>query len=271
MNRWLKLIRVGNCIMSVFGVLAGMFIAVGLHFLDYPAKMVTAMLVGFFIPAASNSLNDFLDRENDKINHPERPIPSGLIMPKHALQLSIFLFVLGNALSLTLPLYAFLIVLSASLLMIVYESKLKKKWLIGNMVVSIATGEILLFGSSVFNKFQAVGILFILIFFISLGREIIKSIEDLKGDTDRVTLPAKIGTKNAGIIACIAIIIGIMLSPLPYYLYPIMNFNYIIIVIAANIIFIISCITISSNPHRAQKLIKAGMLVALIAFIVGKI
>ena len=103
-------------------------------------------------------------------------------------------------------------------------------------------------------------------------------IEDIKGDTTRNTLPKQIGIKNAGIIGSIALIIAILLSPLPYFpdIVPLLQFDqfsvyYLYIVMAADVIFIVAIFSTFKNPKLASGTLKLGMICALIAFIIGGI
>ncbi|HKT21535.1 MAG TPA: UbiA family prenyltransferase, partial [Nitrososphaerales archaeon] len=83
----LKLIRPVNCAMIGFAVLVGAFVskppAVNL------VQLTLGFLTGFFICAYSMVANDAYDIEVDKVNRPERPIPSGKVSPGEASRLSI--------------------------------------------------------------------------------------------------------------------------------------------------------------------------------------
>ncbi|PKM92058.1 MAG: digeranylgeranylglyceryl phosphate synthase, partial [Euryarchaeota archaeon HGW-Euryarchaeota-1] len=45
----------------------------------YLSIMLIAAAAIFLFSSAGNVLNDYFDREIDKINHPERPIPSNRV------------------------------------------------------------------------------------------------------------------------------------------------------------------------------------------------
>ncbi|MBU4256523.1 MAG: geranylgeranylglycerol-phosphate geranylgeranyltransferase, partial [Candidatus Thermoplasmatota archaeon] len=88
-------------------------------------------------------------------------------------------------------------------------------------------------------------------------------------DTDRVTLPMKIGVKNAGLVVSGAIILSVIISPIPYFLREFGSI-YLGIIGLADAIFIYSIILLD-KPGIASKIIKTGMAVSLIGFIVGGI
>jgi geranylgeranylglycerol-phosphate geranylgeranyltransferase len=104
----------------------------------------------------------------------------------------------------------------------------------------------------------------------TIGREIVKDIEDVEADFDRNTLPKRIGKRNAGIMGSIAFLAAVSLSPVPY-LTNIFGAGYLLVVLAADAIFIYCSIVHFRNPTRGQKFAKYGMLVALVAFLIGGI
>jgi len=284
MNPYLEIIRPLNCIMAGIGALAGCII-VGIPMSNYLVlfKIGLAFAVVFLVTAAGNTLNDYYDVDADRINHPTRPIPSGRLKQKKAMNFAVGLFISGMIISCFLNTGSFLIAVVAVLLLVAYEKKLKNKGFIGNVVVSILVAFVFIFGGGSLSRnvtgittmkifFDEMKIIFVLAgmaFLANLGREIIKDIEDIEGDTDRVTLPMKIGIKNAGLIVSGAIILSVIISPIPYLL---REFGgvYLCIIGLADAIFIYSIILLD-RPGSVSKIIKIGMTVALIGFVVGGI
>ena len=88
MNRYIQLFRIGNCIMGVVGLLIGVLIATGMSIFNYSPQIVIASLLVFTFIIGGNSLNDYMDREIDKVGHPEVPIPSGKLTPRTVLAVS---------------------------------------------------------------------------------------------------------------------------------------------------------------------------------------
>lgn len=270
MKSLFKLIRPLNCILASASVL---IVAIVLFGLDIGVtgrafKIIIGMGVVFFFTAAGNTLNDFFDREIDKINHPERPIPSGDIDPQNALILAAMMFIVSGLLSLLLPLpYVQMIVFLSMALMVSYEIKLKNLGLSGNFVISWLTGSLFVFSGAIFNSWRLPLVLGILAFLTNFGREIAKDIEDIKGDINRRTFPKRVGVKNAKFVIALLVIGAVVLSPYPY-VKDLFQEGYLLIVIIADIIFIYS-IYLLSDVKRAQKVLKIGMMVALIAFLAG--
>jgi geranylgeranylglycerol-phosphate geranylgeranyltransferase len=113
-------------------------------------------------------------------------------------------------------------------------------------------------------------IIALLAFLAILGREIVKDIEDMEGDFDRLTLPKRIGARNAGIAASASFLIAVALSPLPY-IDGTFGIWYLGGVLFADATFIYCAIVHFRNPTKGQKMAKYGMLLALMAFLIGGI
>lgn len=275
MNKYAQLFRLGNCVMGIVGLILGSWIASGTSIGTELLPIALAAGVVFTFIAAGNSLNDYMDREVDKTAHPERPIPSGRMEASVARNLSAALFSVSFALS--LPLYLFfndwisvLIVISAIVIMIAYELRLKKEGFSGNLSIAWLTGALFLLGGAVVGHVDRTVAVGAMAFLATLGREIVKDIQDMGGDYDRRTLPQRIGAKRAGYVASIALVTAVLLSFEPVIL-RIFGIGYLITVLLADAIFIYCSIVHFQNPKRGQSLAKYGMLVALIAFLLGPV
>lgn len=271
--QFLKLCRPTTSGLAAFAVLCAMFIEVNLKIINLIPLTILAIVSIFCFVSGGNAINDYFDREIDKINHPERPIPSGKVKSRQALIFAIFLFAISIILSGFINFYASIIVLIAFLFQIFYEIKLKKYYITKNFTIAILTAILFIFGGIViYNeiKISPSFILGIIVFFAIFGREIIKDIEDFKGDSTRFTIPKKIGIKKAAYLSTILILFSIALSPLPYF---ILNFNilYLILVSITDIIFIHALTIQIKNPKQSRKNIKIGMFIALIGFLFGSL
>jgi geranylgeranylglycerol-phosphate geranylgeranyltransferase len=264
------LFRLGNCLMGILALLLSVLIAAGTSISDYWADIVPAAVVIFFFVAAGNSLNDYMDQEVDKVAHPERPIPSGKIKPNTVRTISIYCFSIALVASFFLRIEATLIVLAATALMLTYEMSTKKKGFSGNLTIGLLTGMLFIFGGAVVGKIDKTIIIGLMAGLATLGREIVKDIEDMEADFDRNTLPKRIGKRNAGLAGSIAFVAAVALSPVPY-LTSMFGTGYLLVVLAADAIFIYCSIVHFRNPTRGQQLAKYGMLVALVAFLIGGI
>ena len=224
------------------------------------------MLVG-----GGNALNDYNDRESDKENHPNRPIPAGLVSAEDTLLYSqillaggllVVLFGLANKLP-------FIIALIGTITLISYENRLKALGMSGNIAVGFMSGAVFLFAGMVVNDPGPTLWMFGLAFFATISREIIKDIQDLEGDKDRFTLPARIGISNSLIVAGAILITAVALSYTAAPQFGGMALNaYLIGISAANIMMLIGFQNArNENYFSGQKSIKQGMGIAMLAFI----
>jgi geranylgeranylglycerol-phosphate geranylgeranyltransferase len=269
---FLGLFRLGNCAMGALGALLAAIVCVGIDGLeDFAIEVILSMAVVVLFTAGGNSLNDYFDGETDKVAHPLRPIPSGRVKPSSALALSIVLFSSAQLLSFLVNLWSVIIVATSVLVMIGYERLLKAEGIAGNLAISWLTGALFLFGGAAVESLELAWILAALAFLATLGREIVKDIQDIEGDRgSRLTLPMRIGSKRAGVIGSGAFLAAVALSPVPYVL-ELLGWEYLPVVAAADAIFIYCALIHFKNPEKGQKVAKLAMFVALLAFLVGGI
>jgi 4-hydroxybenzoate polyprenyltransferase len=135
------------------------------------------------IAAAGYVINDYFDVKIDLINKPERVIIGRYLKRRVAMTTHQVFNVLGCAIGLYVSKWVFLIsVLSVTLLWI-YASFFKKKPFIGNLIVSLLTSLSLIILAVYYpQNRELVGIYAFFAFGITLIREIIKDMEDVRGD-----------------------------------------------------------------------------------------
>jgi len=293
----IKLMRPVNSAMAALAVFIGGFIVVGLnqaYFFGF-APLYMAMLVAFLITGAGNAINDIMDTDSDKINRPKRPIPSGRVSKKRALAFSMALFSAGIILSGFLNWVCFFIAVFNSALLVGYSAVLQNKVLLGNIAVSYLVGSTFLFGGAAAMNLKLPLMLMLLASLANLSREIVKDLEDIEGDRlgflKKIALNAKsavasrfgIGSdgkvhmmhrKQAFINTAIAsLTCAIVVSPVPFLL-GILGWLYILLVIPTDIVFVVSIYMMAMADKKrhyswTSRLIKAGMLFGLLAFVAG--
>jgi geranylgeranylglycerol-phosphate geranylgeranyltransferase len=271
MNPYLALTRPGNVVLTAVAVVAGSFIAAGDNILDFQVEIAIASLAAMMLVGGGNALNDYNDRESDKENHPNRPIPAGLISADETLVYSrvllsagllIVLFGLANKLP-------FIIALIGTITLISYENKLKALGLSGNIAVGFMSGAVFLYAGMVVNDPGPTLWMFGLAFLATVAREIVKDIQDLEGDTDRFTLPARIGIAKSLFVTGFLLVVAWSLSFTAITQFSGMASNaYAIGVSIANVIMLIGFQNARNGDYfSGQKKIKQGMGVAMLAFI----
>ena len=271
MNPYLALTRPDNMILTAIAVIAGSFIAAGPEIMDFQIEVAICCVCSMMLVGGGNALNDYNDRETDKENHPERPIPSGSISADTASVcaqallgsgLLILLFALENKMP-------FVIALIGIILLIAYENGLKAAGISGNITVGLMSGAIFLFAGMAVNDPGPTLWMFGLAVLATITREIIKDIQDLKGDRGRRTLPANIGIENSMRVAILFLLIAIGLSYTAMNQFDGMASNaYLGGITLANGTMLFGIYNAKQeNYFGGQKNIKQGMGIAMLAFI----
>ena len=260
--------RPGNAVVGGVAALVGGYLGGTLGFAAGVAAAATMLGTG-----AGNSVNDYYDAEIDALNNPERPIPSGRLSRRGAALLATAFFVAALVLTVAfLPPLAIGIGIVNLVLLVGYSSHLKRMPLVGNVVVAYLTGSAFLFGGAAVEGVEFTLVLFALAALTNLGREIVKDVEDVEGDAAEGarTLPVVWGERRALAVASAAVVLGVVLSPLPYFVFEEFDIAYIVAVAAADLVFLEGTRRSWKTPSKGQKLLKAAMVVALVAFVVGR-
>ena len=209
----LALIRWENAILSACGVCIGAWWARG-------SVLATTTLLAAGAAAAltavANAENDYQDLDIDRIAHPERPLPSGALLPAHARVTVIVAAIL--ALGCSVLVGAWLAVATGAIIvvMLAYSRGLKSRGLAGNVTVGILASLPFLYGAwSTGRPLAALPLVGVAIP-LHVAREIAKDLEDVEGDAaTRRTLPIAHGTHAARMALIIALgVFVIMLWPL---------------------------------------------------------
>jgi len=135
------------------------------------------------IAAAGYVINDYFDVKIDLINKPDRVIIGRYLKRRVAMTTHQVFNVLGCVIGLYVSKWVFLVsVLSVTLLWL-YASFFKKRPFVGNVIVSLLTALSLIILAVYFPQNRELVSLYALFAFgISLIREIIKDMEDVRGD-----------------------------------------------------------------------------------------
>lgn len=275
-----ELVRPLNCVFTGIAVIIGALVsAAGVEVLW--SAPVLAFAVAALVAAGGNAINDYFDRETDRINRPERPIPSGGITAETALRMAQALFVVGVALAIFINFYCFLLGALNSVVLALYSWRLKRMGLPGNLTIGYLVGSTFLFGglSTVTQVVPRIsGELIVLVLMAALstvGRELIKAIQDMRGDREigLRTFPLLHGKGKAAALAIAFICVAVTISPLPY-LMGIFGWYYLVPVIASIAAFVAAAAMIGASQDigsatRSSFACKVGMGLGLLAFLVG--
>jgi geranylgeranylglycerol-phosphate geranylgeranyltransferase len=259
--------------MMGFAVIVGELIASQI----VPARVAfNGFMAGFFLLAASMVLNDYFDREIDAINQPKRPIPIGAVKTSEAISFAIILACVGMLFAAYTGVWTLIIAIASVILTITYNTKIKKLGLLGNAIVSTNVAIPFIYGGFAIGSLTwSLGIFALLAFLSNMGREVVKGIVDVSGDTAKgvKSVAATKGDAHAARLGGSLFLAAVALSGLPIVL-RLVSYYYIPLVAISDIGFILtaySIITNSSprNAERNKRFVLAWMTFGLLAFIMG--
>jgi geranylgeranylglycerol-phosphate geranylgeranyltransferase len=270
---FVELTRPVNSIVAGVLTFIGSFVAVKLTadpglLLPVAAAMIATVLA----TGAGNAINDYFDRDIDRINNPERPIPRGAVTPRGALWFSVTLFLTAVALALALlPLLAIAIAVVNLLALVTYTELFKGLPGVGNALVAYLGGSTFLFGGAAVGNVEPTVVLFLLAALSTLAREIIKDVEDVSGDREEGlnTLPIAIGERRSLLLAVGLLAVAALASPVPY-LTGVFGVAYLGVVVPADLMMLYAGYEGLSDPTAGQSHLKYGMFLAAAAFVVGR-
>jgi len=273
----LRLVRIGNVLVSFAGTLVGALAAAGRGVGVPLSSWWVFLLAGAsaaLVTAGGNVLNDLRDRDSDRRNHPDRPLVTGAVSPGAAGKLCTALLAMSVVAIAPVGLEApwlWVILPGALAALLAYELRFKARGLSGNLLVAALTAALFLYGGAAANAPWTLLPFVGMAFGATLSREVIKDMEDAEGDLDRRTLPRTHGLAVASTTARLAVAVAIGLSPVPLLslLAPASaaGIMYLGLVLAADGLFVVSVATLPARLHRAQSISKGAMTVALLAFL----
>jgi geranylgeranylglycerol-phosphate geranylgeranyltransferase len=274
---WLRLVRVGNVLTALAGTIVGGLAARGAGLpltVGFWSVVLLAAVSTACVTAGGNVVNDVLDRVSDRTNHPDRPLVTGAVSPGAARAGAAVLLIVGGLAILPVVLRAPLLMpifAVAVAALLGYEFWFKSEGFAGNLLVAFLTAAVFLYGGAAVNNVLVLVPFAVMAFGATLSREVIKDMEDARGDVDRRTLPRVRGMRVASGTARVAVAVAIVLSPVPLltFLSPwtVAGIIYLASVAAADAVFVASVVSLPERLHREQTLSKVGMTVALLAFL----
>ncbi len=226
----LKLTRFGNLVIIGFAQYFTAGILIGTQTIS-DFRLLLLSISTTLIAAAGYIINDYYDVKIDYINKPERVIIGKSIARRYAILFHIMLSTCGILIGLYLSWRMAAINVLSVFLLWLYSNYLKRLPFIGNLVVAVLTGASIYVVDVLYRTGSTLVIIYALFaFFITLVREIIKDMEDLKGDNNFgcKTLPILWGIRRTKVIIYVILfafsIMVVMLNqryaalPFEYYL-----------------------------------------------------
>jgi 4-hydroxybenzoate polyprenyltransferase len=231
----LKLTRFGNLIIIglaqyfTAGFLVGTHTIAGLSLFLLSISTISIAAAGYII-------NDYYDIKIDYINKPERVVIGKRITRRYAILFHVLLSCFGVLIGLYLSWKIAAVNMLSVFLLWLYSNSLKRLPFIGNLTVALLTGLSIM----IVGFFYGTGNPLIVVyagfaFFMTLVREIVKDMEDLKGDDTFGcrTLPIVWGIRKTKILIYVilavfsisVIILNHFYAALPFHYYLIFLFT----------------------------------------------
>lgn len=273
----LDIIRPVNCAMIGFAVIVGAFVSRPTSVLA--VQLALGFLTGFFVCAYSMAVNDVYDVEVDKVNRPERPIPSGRVSVKEGSRLAFVVLAVGMACAvLSLNPLAIAIATAYAFLSWLYNGRAKKTGLAGNLIVASSLAIPFIYGGAIGGG-SITGSLLLLMaltaFFSGVGREVVKAMADVEGDAKRDvnSLARSRGLAFASRVGALFFLLAVLTSWVPLVT-GLANEVYSFGVVVPDAIFLYLAVAIvarhePASAYTVKKIALAGMTVGLLVFIGG--
>lgn len=264
---FLELLRVWNGAVAALGALLGASLAAGRIEITIPVAL--AALGALLVNGGGNGLNDYFDLSVDRVNRPDRPIPSGRLSPVGALRFSLGASGVGVALAfVAAPAAGAMAALNGAFLGF-YARYSKRMLITGNLLVSALVASVFPYGALVTNPGSLGAVLPITLcaFLAGLSLEVVKDIEDVKGDAANgaKTLPLYAGAGVSRIVAVASMAAAVALSAGPYWVGD-LNPLYWAFAGPADALFVAAVLI---PPSTGRKAISLGMGLVLAGLLAG--
>ena len=271
----LELFRPELSFSSAICVIVGEMIA--LKGFPPPYELVFGFLCGFFMAGSALVLNDYFDYEVDKVNMPERALPSGLVTKSEVIALTVIASLLGLGSAYALDGLALAVAIPFWLVGFLYNWKFKQHGLLGNLMVASSVGVTFIIGGiAVGDPWNKLVWSFALIaFLIDFGEEIAGDAMDMDGDKLRgsKSIAIVLGKQFALRVSASVFFLVVLLGFVPILL-GWLDVRYFIIVAVAGLVVAYFAIKLvkSETPEEGRRIMRniyLSPLFGLLAFIVG--
>lgn len=268
-----RLVRPFNFVLFLAGVgVGGLLAAEGTALREGEGlRLLVAAASAALLGGAANALNDVFDLEIDRVNRPERPLSSGRVSVGAAKGVWAAGTLAGVVAGALLSALHGVLAVAATVLLFVYNARLKRVPLAGNVLVGVVVALALVYGAAAVGAPEAAFVGAAFAFLTTLAREVVKDVEDLAGDAaaGARTLPIAFGKAVAERSAAAVVALTIALTPVPF-LWLGYSSVYLLVVLAADVLMlrVLWLLQAGEAPgaiHRAGSLLKWAMVTGMLA------
>jgi geranylgeranylglycerol-phosphate geranylgeranyltransferase len=271
----ISLTRLINVIITFCSVIVAVLLCI--PNLVISGNYLLAALAASSTVAAGNVINDVFDINEDSVNKPEKPLPSGKVSRTEAVYFYFILLLIAVVAAFSINWKVLSIVLLSNILLLSYSIVIKNIPLLGNLVISFLTGFVFIYGGIIAGNIRAAVIPAGFAFILNLSREVIKTIEDIPGDkkTGIITFPQKYGVIFSRKLISAFLILLLLLTFVPF-INGIYGLEYIIIIsVIVNPLLLYVIISLletdqSLNLNKLSFILKLNMIFGLAAIYFGR-
>ena len=240
-------------------------------------ELTFGFLCGFFMAGSALVLNDYFDFEVDKINMPERALPSGMVTKSEVIALTVLASFLGLGSAYALDEFALAVAIPFWFVGFLYNWKFKQNGLFGNLMVASSVGVTFIIGGiAVGDPWNELVWFFALIaFLIDFGEEIAGDAMDMEGDRLRgsKSLAILLGKQAALRISASIFFLVVLLGFVPIIFGWLENRFLGMVTITGVVVAFFAVKLVKSQTseegRKMMRMIYLGPLFGLLVFIVG--
>ena len=262
-----------NSVGAGVGTLIG-YLITAWHY-SLPVNVLELLMTGAataLITAGGFIVNDIQDIEIDRVNRPDRPLAAGMVSVATAWAL----YWASNTIALWLALKVNpilgLMALGIALLLLLYSTMLKQRFLVGHLAVATMGALILPFGGLALGHMLPVLLSTLFVFPAFFAREVLKTVPDYEGDRAHNVdnLATRYGPLTALRVSKVALMLTALTLPL---ILPVWSLNrWYLIAAVAGIWPIMLYALLRSTTQNSKTLIAVSKLLFLMtaaALLVG--
>ncbi len=199
---------------GILAALAGCATLYALTATQLQQYLLTASVL-FCMYSAACAINDYWDLDKDRIDHPERPLPSGRLRARQTWWAAVVLFACALIAAIPLGLYSFILVAVSTVLLWNYSHLLTYSGILGNAVVAAIIAALIFLATLVVGRPFAMLYPTWFLFSYTLAKEIIWDVHDAVGDHTQgiVTVANRWGNRTAFLAAWG--LIGMLIGSIP--------------------------------------------------------
>lgn len=269
MNKYLGLFHPIKSALAGLGAVAGYLIAWGDLTFEIPLLLVFSSV--FLISSGICVLSDYLNLEDDRLENPEKPLPSGTVNKKVARSLFSLQISAGIVISYFIGQVILLVTLAGVILLLIYEYLMKRSTAFyDNLLLGFLMGFIFFYGGLAAGGSMISLIIALVLSLAFVWRSIIKDIElKDKKTISRVTLSSYLGNEFAAWTASAFLVGAVIFTPF-IHLLGIFGNNHLFIASIADVLLIYAAIKVTNSPDlgkEARMISEIGIFFLVVSYL----